>query len=291
MRKVKFGSRFFDMMNIIFMVLFMFIILYPLYYIFIVSISGGVAVRSGQVKWFPLDVNLNAYKQIFEDPDIVRSYGNTLLYTAVGTAINLVMTTLLAYPLSKKQFYGRGPITVLVVLTMFFNGGMIPSYLIINSLGMIDTIWALVLPVAINSYNMILMRTFFQGLPEELFESARIDGSTELRSMVQIALPASLPVLSTMFLFYAVEHWNSFFPALIYLNNKAMYPVQVILRNIVIAGEMAEQKAAFQGNVNYVVALGIKYAVIIVVILPILSVYPFIQRYFIKGVMIGSLKE
>ena len=291
MKKPEIGSKGFDILNILFMIVFIFIILYPMYYIFIISISGGVAIRTGQVNWFPVDINLRAYKQVLGNPDILNAYANTILYTTVGTGINLIMTTLLAYPLSKRYVFGREAITVFVVITMFFSGGLIPSYLVVNNLNLINTMWALVLPVAINSFNMIIMRTFFQTLPEELFESARIDGAGEWKSLMRIALPSSLPILSTMFLFYAVSHWNSFFPALIYINDRSKYPVQIILRNIVIAGEMADEKAGYQGNVNYVVALGIKYAVVIVVILPIMAIYPFIQKYFIKGVMIGSLKE
>jgi putative aldouronate transport system permease protein len=284
------ASKTFDTFNIAFMLGLIFITFYPLYHIFVVSISDGHSVLRGEVSFWPVGPNLDTYRLLLEDPAIIRSYANTVLYTVVGTLVNMVCTILCAYPLSKKEFYGRGFFTLLIVFTMFFSGGLIPSYLLVQKLGMVNTMWALVVPGAISAWNMIVMRTFFQGLPNELFESARIDGASELLVLWRLVLPLSLPIIATISMFYAVGHWNSFFPALIYLNEKAKYPVQILLRNIVVMGQMSEQSQELSGPYAAVTSTNIKYAVIMIVVAPIIAVYPFIQKYFIKGVMIGSLK-
>lgn len=289
--KESMGSRIFTGINAVFMLGVMFVTLYPLYNIAITSISSGQAVMQGQVKFWPVGVNLLSYKMIFDDPNILPAYKNTIVYTVVGTAINLTMTMMCAYPLSRRYFFGRGFFTVYIVITMFFSGGMIPLYLVVQNLGMIDTIWALVLPAAISSYNMIIMRTFFSNIPESLFESAYIDGANDLQIFVSIAIPLSLPIIATMVLFYAVGHWNSFFSALLYINTKSKLPVQIILRNLVISGELANQNSSLGASSDFVaIDLTFKYSVIMLTTLPILMVYPFVQKYFVKGVMIGSLK-
>ncbi len=285
------GSKIFDSVNYLIMILLIIATLYPFYYIAIVSISDGKAVMKGAVKLIPIGANLKSYELVFKDPYVVRSYLNTILYTTVGTFINIVFTTLCAYPLSRKDFFGRDIFTGIIVFTMFFSGGMIPNYLVIHNLGLIDTIWAIVLPGAISTYNMIIMRTFFQGIPESLHESAYLDGANDIQVWSKIILPLSIPILATMILFYAVGHWNSFFSALIYLNDKKKYPIQIILRNMVIAGELANQTNEMGSASDFmVIDTTIKYAVIMVATLPILAVYPFVQKYFVKGVMIGSLK-
>jgi putative aldouronate transport system permease protein len=237
----SFTSRLFDVCNLLFMLSLIFVTLYPLYYIFIVSISDGHSVMRGEISFWPIGVNGDTYQLILKDPLLVRSYANTILYTVVGTLVNVAMTALCAYPLSKKDFYGRGFFTLLIVITMFFSGGLIPSYLLVQQLGLINSMWALILPGAISVWNMIIMRTFFQGIPHEMIESARIDGANELTVLARIVLPLSVPILATISMFYAVGHWNSFFPALMYLNEKAKYPVQIMLRNIVLMGQMSEQ--------------------------------------------------
>lgn len=284
------GSRTFDTINVMFMLGLMFITLYPLYYIFIVSISDGHIVMRGDISFWPRGMNLDTYRLLLHDSAIIRAYGNTILYTVVGTMINLGCTILCAYPLSKRDFYGRGFFTLMIVFTMFFSGGLIPSYLLVKQLHLINTMWALILPGAISAWNMIVMRTFFQGIPNELFESARIDGAHEFWVLFRIVLPLSLPIIVTISMFYAVGHWNSFFSALIYLDEKAKYPVQILLRNIVVMGQMSEQSQELSGPYAAVTSTNIKYAVIMIVVAPIVAVYPFIQKYFIKGVMIGSLK-
>lgn len=281
----------FDYVNIAVMLLILMATLYPLYYMGIVSISSALPVQRGEVLFWPKGFNLKAYEIVLKDPYIVRSYLNTLLYTSSGVAINLLMTILCAYPLSRKYLYGRSLFSFFVIFTMFFDGGLIPRYLVVHSLGMVNTIWAILLPTAISVFNLILMRTFFENIPEELLESARVDGSGEWRALAQIVLPLSLPVLATLFIFYAVAHWNSFFPALIYLNEKSLYPLQITVCNIVIQGELAAQVSDMGSEEGMtIMSLNVKYAVVYVAILPILAVYPFVQKYFVHGAMLGAVK-
>ena len=214
---------------------------------------------------------------------------NTLLYTTVGTIINLICTAMCAYPLSRKDFYGRGPLTFFVTMTMFVSGGMIPLYLVVSQLKLLNSIWAIVLPPAISTYNMIIMRTSFATIPDSLVESAYLDGANDIQILAKIILPLSKPIMATMTLFYAVSHWNSYFPAMIYLNDQKKYPVQVIMRDIVIAGDFTQQGGDVSGSLN-VVATNYKYAVIIISVIPILLVYPLLQKHFTKGVMVGAVK-
>jgi putative aldouronate transport system permease protein len=282
----------FDGVNVFFMLILMLVTLYPIYYMAIISVSDGFSVARGEVRFFPSGFNWEAYKTILEDPTIVRSYGNTFLYTTLGTAINLAMTALCAYPLSRSNVPGKTLFTVLIVLTMFFHGGIIPNYLVVHNLGLLDSIWAILLPPAINVWYMIMMRTFFSGIPKEINESALMDGANDLIIFLRIVLPLSVPVLATMTMFYAVWHWNSFFPSMIYLDNQKLFPIQIIMRKIVVAGQMGNQSMAASGSEvgGMVTAETIKYAVIIITITPILAIYPFIQKYFVKGVMVGALK-
>jgi putative aldouronate transport system permease protein len=208
-----------------------------------------------------------------------------------GTAVNLLLTALCAYPLSKKRLLFRPFFMTLIIFTMFFNGGLIPRYLLVQSLGMIDTIWAIIIPAAIRTWYMIIMRTFFQSLPDSLEESAYIDGANDFQIFIKIYLPLSKAIVATLTVFYSVEQWNNFFPALIYLNSESKFPLQIILRNMVVVGNMSEQMGEIgQGSDYIAVEKTIKYAVIMVSTLPIMLVYPFLQRYFVKGVMVGSLK-
>lgn len=289
--KESMGSRIFQVSVYIIVGLVMIACLYPFYYIAIVSVSNGMDVMKGVVKLFPVGLNFESYKIVLKDPNIGRSYINTIVYTIVGTAGNIIFTTLCAYPLSRKKFYGRNAFTMMIVFTMFFGGGMIPSYLVVQNLHMINTIWALVLPGAISTYNMIIMRTFFTGIPESLNESAYIDGANDIQIFSKIILPLSLPVIATMVLFYSVDHWNSFFGALLYINEKKKLPLQLVIRNMVIAGDLADQNASMGAATNFITTdTTIKYALIMVSTLPILIIYPFVQKYFVKGVMVGSLK-
>ncbi len=283
------GSRIFDFCNVLFMLCLAFITLYPMYNIFIVSISSAEHIYAGTVNFLPKGINFDAYRMVFKNDSIWRSFGNSILYTTVGTAINVVCSAMCAYPLSRKDFYGRGFFTLFVAVTMFISGGMIPSYLVVNQLRLINTMWAIVLPGAISTYNMIIMRTFFQNLPVSLQESAYLDGANDITILFKVVLPLSMPIIATMTLFYAVGHWNSYFNAMIYLNSKSKFPLQVLLREIVVAGNMADESADLTSNIN-IIAINFKYAVIVITVVPILIVYPFLQKHFTKGVMIGAIK-
>ena len=283
------GSRIFDFCNILFMLCLAFITLYPMYNIFIVSISSAEYIYAGAVSFIPKGINFDAYRMVFKNDSIWRSFGNSILYTTVGTAINVVCSAMCAYPLSRKDFYGRGFFSLFVAVTMFISGGMIPSYLVVNQLRLINTMWAIVLPGAISTYNMIIMRTFFQNLPVSLQESAYLDGANDITILFKVVLPLSMPIIATMTLFYAVGHWNSYFNAMIYLNSKSKFPLQVLLREIVVAGNMADESSDLTSNIN-IIAINFKYAVIVITVVPILVVYPFLQKHFTKGVMIGAIK-
>ncbi|WP_135556355.1 carbohydrate ABC transporter permease [Paenibacillus cymbidii] len=289
-RSGKVSFSLFDVLNVLFMLVIVFVMLYPLYYMAIVSVSSGGAVSRGEVGMLPIGITWKAYEIVFTDAPIVRAYGNTLLYTTVGVAINLVMTCLCAYPLSRRTFYGKEVFAMLIVFTMFFDGGLIPKYLVIDKLGMINSIWAIVLPPAVSVMYMVMMRTFFQQIPEALQESAYMDGANDWTVFRKVVLPLSVPLMATMTLFYAVSHWNSFFSALVYLNERSKYPVQIILRSIVVEGDTSSQVAEIHTSNAAIVSQNIKYAVVITAILPILILYPFLQKYFVKGAMVGSLK-
>ena len=283
------GDRVFDLVNGLLLLALAFITLYPLYYVAIVSISHGYAVVRGEVSWWPVQVNLESYRAVLEAPYVLISYRNTIWYTVVGTIVNVALSAFCAYPLAMRFFYGRRFFTAFIVATMFFKGGLIPTYLVVRSLGLLDTMWSLVLPTAIVTYYMIIMRTFFQNIPEELHDSAYLDGANDIQIFFRIALPISTPIIATMTLFYAVQHWNSFFPALIYLSDRAKYPIQLVLRSMVIEGDVSNMQVEFQDD-ERIVDTTVKYAIIMVSTIPILLLYPFLQRYFVKGIMIGSLK-
>lgn len=283
------ASRAFDVVNYVLLGLIGLVMFYPMFYVFIVSISSAEFINKGLVTLFPRGINFEAYKIVFQNKQIWSSYFNTILYTTVGTLINLVCTAMCAYPLSRKDFYGRGPLTIFVTLTMFISGGMIPLYLVVMQLNLLNSIWAIVLPPAISTYNMIIMRTSFATIPDSLVESAYLDGANDIQILAKIVLPLSKPIMATMTLFYAVSHWNSYFPAMIYLNDQKKYPVQVIMRDIVIAGDFTQQGGDVSSSLN-VVATNYKYAVIIISVIPILLVYPLLQKHFTKGVMVGAVK-
>ena len=289
------GSRIFDFCNVLFMLCLAFITLYPMYNIFIVSISSAEHIYAGTVSFIPKGINFDAYRMVFKNDSIWRSFGNSILYTTVGTAINVVCSAMCAYPLSRKDFYGRGFFTVFVAVTMFISGGMIPSYLVVNQLHLINTMWAIVLPGAISTYNMIIMRTFFEGIPAELTEVAYIDGANDIQILWRIILPLSKPIFFTLLLFYAVGHWNGFFNALLYLNDKSRYPIQMFVRGVVFSGEtlsmaMTSYNSSTEVGAELLSEEGAKYAIIILSMIPILVVFPIVSRYFKSGVMVGAVK-
>ena len=286
----KTSRRVFNVFNYLFLGVIMVITLYPLYYQFIVSISNGLDVMRGEVTFLPQNITLDTYRQFLKG-DLFMYMKNSVFYTVLGTFINLVMSSLCAYPLTRKQFSGRKFFTFMVTFTMFFSGGMVPLYLVVKELELLDTVWALVLPVAISTYNMIIIRPSFQAIPESLIESAQLDGANDVVILCRIVLPLSKAVLATMLLYYAVSHWNDYFNAMLYINSKELYPLQIMLRNMLIAGLFSEEAGVAGGSTTFSVTdATLRAAAIIVTTLPILVVYPFVQRYFVKGVMIGSVK-
>ncbi|NGP45295.1 carbohydrate ABC transporter permease [Bacillaceae bacterium SIJ1] len=290
-------DKLFLLFNYVFLTVAMLIVLYPLMYIISASMSDPSAVNSGDMWLLPKGVTFEGYQLIFDNDDIWLGYLNTIFYTVLGTVINLVITIPCAYALSRKDFDGRGFFMAMFVLTMFFNGGLIPTYLVVRDLGLIDTIWAMVLPNAALVWNIIVSRVFFQvSIPKELEESSIIDGCSDFKMFMKIILPLSAPIIAVMALFYGVGHWNGYFNALIYLSDKEMYPLQLILREILVLQEISASSTELTGEMaeamhsKQQLAAVIKYGVMIVSSLPIIIVYPFLQRYFVKGVMIGSLK-
>jgi putative aldouronate transport system permease protein len=287
------GDRIFDGINLALLSVIMLIVLYPLVFVLSASISNPAHIATGDLWLWPKDITFSAYAHIFQNKDIMNGYRNTLIYTVVGTAVNLVLTICAAYPLSRRDLKGRNLITALIVFTMFFSGGLVPTYLLMKSLGILNTMWALILPSAISVYNVVIMRTFFQNsIPQEMQEAAAIDGSDNFGILLRIVLPLSMPIIAVMILFNAVAHWNAFFNALIYLSDRSKYPLQLVLREILIQGQTQEMVNMTDDTMvkRIMEVEAIKYGVVVVANLPVLILYPFLQRYFVKGIMIGALK-
>jgi putative aldouronate transport system permease protein len=285
------GERLFDGANVIFMILLSAVTLYPFLYVLFASLSDPTwVVQMRGLILFPKGATLEAYKLVFDNPAILTGYANTLFYVIVGTALNILMTSLGAYALSRQSVMWKNPIMFLIVFTMFFNGGLIPTYLLVNNLGMLDSRWALIIPSAMSAYNLIIMRTSFQSIPVSLEESAKLDGANDFTVLFRIVLPLSMPVVAVMILFYGVGHWNGWFNALIYLRTRDLYPLQLILREILITNSTDSMMTGVGGADKMPIGETIKYATIIVATVPILMLYPFLQKYFVKGVMIGAIK-
>lgn len=286
------GEKLFGAANTAFMLGLCFVTLYPFLYVLFASLSDPAAVSMHRGLLFaPIGLNADSYQMVFGNPMIIKGYQNTIFYVVAGTLINLVFTALGAYVLSRKHFYFRNHLMFIIVVTMVFQGGLIPSFLLINKLGMLNTPWALLIPSAINTFNLIIMRTAFQSVPPSLEESARMDGAGDWTILYRIVIPLSMPVISVMILWYAVGHWNSYFNALIYLRNRELYPLQLILREILITNSTDSMMTGAGAADKEPIGETIKYATIIISTLPILCLYPFLQKYFVKGVMIGALKE
>jgi len=287
------GERLFSLGNVIFMVALMVITLYPLLYVLFASLSNPTQLTSHRGLLFaPLDLTLEAYRRVLENPLILSGYRNTLFIVVVGTALNVFLTALGAYALSRRNVLFKNPAMFFIVFTMFFSGGLIPSYLLVSqTLHMGNTLWALIIPTGVNTLNLIIMRTAFNQVPQSLDEAARMDGASDWTILFRIVIPLSWPVVAVMILFYGVAHWNAFFSALVYIRERDLYPLQLVLREILISSNV--QNMATDVSSGDVQAIGetIKYATIIVATLPILFVYPYLQRYFVKGVTIGAIKE
>jgi len=283
------GEKIFSAVIVLLLALAGLICVYPIYYILAGSVSEPMAMmKHSGILYKPYGFTLAAYKSVFTNRMIPLGYLNTLIYLALGLAVNMLCTTLGAYALSKRSMALRNPVMLLITFTMFFSGGMIPTYLVVLNLGMLDSWTAMVFPTAINTFNLIIMRTSFQELPEELFESVRIDGGNEWQNFFHIALPLSPAVLAVIVLYYAVARWNAWMPAMMYLRTRSKYPLQLVLREILINNELSGMQDA-AGDVENV-AVTLKYATIVVATLPIMCFYPFLQKYFMKGVMVGAIK-
>jgi putative aldouronate transport system permease protein len=287
------GDRLFNGLNIAVLSLFTLTIMYPIVYVVSSSFSSAEAVTSGRVWLWPVDVSLAGYVAVFKHPMIVSGFYNSFFYMIVGTALNVVLTLMAAYPLSRKDFVFRNAYMALMTFTLMFDGGLIPRYLLIKDLGMLDTRWALIIPAALGVWQVILTRTYFRTtLPDELLEAAQIDGCNDFSFLQKIVIPLSAPIIAVISLYYAVGHWNQFFNALIFLKNKQLFPLQLILNDILVQNEVnndmisdLKEMAAREGLKDL-----LKYALIVVASAPVMILYPFVQKHFVKGVMIGSLK-
>lgn len=283
----------FDIVLGVVMILISSAAVYPLYYIYINSVSGGAYVGANEVILYPKGFTTYAYSLVFQNSTIVRSFVNSVFYTVAGTLLSVALTAFCAYPLSRKDFFGKKVFTGLILFTMFFSGGIIPLFLTVTDLHIYNTIWAILLPSCISVYNVIVMRTFFQTISWELTESAYIDGANDWVIFCRIIIPLSKPIIATMLLFYGVANWNSFYNALMFLNDKLLYPLQLVLRSIVIEGSTTEMAymASSEGSLSVPIdTKSIKYAVTAVTTLPLILCYPFVFKYFEKGVMVGSVK-
>ncbi|WP_280516964.1 carbohydrate ABC transporter permease [Lederbergia sp. NSJ-179] len=289
-------DRIFDICNKILVWFFIIIILYPLIYIISASISDPSFVNSGQMWLLPKGITFEGFQRVFQNKEIWIGYRNTIFYTLLGTFINLAVTLPAAYALSRQELIGKKVIMALFVFTMFFEGGLIPTYLLVRDLGMVNTIWSLVIPSAAAMWNIIVTMTFFKvTIPKGLEEAAEMDGASQFRTFFQIVLPLSAPIIAVMALFYGVGHWNQYFGAMIYLSDEKLFPLQLFLRKILIQQQMTADMMMQSGNAQALseharIADIIKYAVMIVSAAPLLIVYPFLQRFFLKGVLIGSIK-
>lgn len=270
------------------------IVLLPLLHVLAQSLSDPMMVIAGRVSFFPINPTLDIYSQVIKSKNIMTGFMNTLFYAGVGTCLNLFMTVICAYPLARKGLWGRKVIVFIFTFTMMFGGGMIPTYLVIKQLGLIDTRAVMILPGAITVWNMIMCRTYFMSsIPEALYESASLDGASDIRILVSMVVPLSVPILAVMVLFYAVGHWNSYFDAMIYLNSPELYNIQLVLRNAINnVKSISENGASDMANMvkNEANGEAIKYVLIVITMIPVMIIYPFVQKYFIKGIMIGSIK-
>jgi putative aldouronate transport system permease protein len=286
-------DKIFNLVNYSMLALFFVVVLYPLIYIVSASFSSTDAVVSGRVWLWPVEPGLKGYKAVFEYKAIWTGFGNSLFYTVVGTTINVMLTIIAAYPLSRKDFIGRNVIMFIFVFTIMFSGGIIPSYLLVKDLGLLNTRWGMILPTALSVFNVIIARTYFQTtIPGEMLEAAQADGCSDWKFLMKIVVPLSGPIIAVLALFYAVGHWNSYFNALLYLKDRSLYPLQLVLRSILIQNQIdpsmvtsEEDLVARQGLSDL-----LKYSLIVVATAPMLIIYPFVQRHFVKGVMIGSIK-
>lgn len=288
------ADRVFRYVSLLFLSVVMILLTYPLIFVINASFTDPLKLYTSPILLYPKGINFGSYSIAFANSDIWTGYKNSAIYTLLGTTVNIVMTILGAYPLSRKDFYGRNVLTFFYSFTMFFGGGLIPYYLVVSGLGLVDNIWTMIIPGAVSVYNMIIMRTYFStNIPTELEEAAKIDGCNNLRLLLSIVLPLSTPILAVLSLYYGVDHWNGYYHAMIFLNDRSKYPLQLFLREILIQSEMSDmlQIATDEKYSQRMMdQLGLKYVVIVISTVPIFVIYPFLQKFFNKGVLIGALK-
>ena len=288
----SFGDRILVYFIYLFLTIVLLAVLYPMIYIVSASFSDPLAVTAGEVWLFPVNFSLRGYEVTFQNPQIVSGYLNSLFYTVVGTFISVVLTIFVAYPLSRRDLYGSNVLMFLITFTLIFSGGLIPTYLVVKDLGMIDTRWALLIPQAVAAFQVIIARTFFRAaIPDELVEASELDGCNDLQFIWSVVLPLSKPIIAVLALMYAVAQWNGYFDALIYLKSSDLQPLQLVLRNILILNTTSggSMDAAAMAQRRQLADL-LKYCLVVVGSVPVLLIYPFVQRYFVKGMLIGSIK-
>ncbi|PFN97234.1 sugar ABC transporter permease [Bacillus sp. AFS076308] len=283
--------KIFKVINVLILLLVIYVTLFPFLNVVAQSFSGQAEINAGKVNLIPKGFNLTTYQTILHDKTFWTSYRNTIVYTVLGTVIAMVMTTTFAYVLSKKRLMGRKFFTSMAIFTMFFSGGLIPNYILIKNLAWTNTIWAIVIPGAISIFNMLIMKSFFEAMPEELEEAASIDGSSTYGTFLKIILPLSKPILATMVLFYAVGNWNSWFGAFLYLDQSDKFPVTLYLRNLLAGATSGQSAGATSADDLQQIGANIKAVTMVLTVLPILMVYPFVQKYFVSGIMLGSVKQ
>lgn len=289
------SDKVFVIVNYIILAFIFIIVAYPIIYIISASFSSSKAIIQGRVKLFPVDISIEGYKAVFQYKSVWKGFSNSVFYTVVGTSLNIIMTVLMAYPLSRKDIMGKKVIMTLLIFTMMFNAGMIPNYLLIKSLHMVDTRASLIIPVAINAYNVIITITYFKtSISDSLLEASKLDGCSDFKFLIKIVIPLSKAVIAVITLYYAVSHWNSYFDAMLYINTPALKPFQIVLRDILVNNQMSNDMLAQMDpesiEIRENLAVLLKYSLIIISSLPMLIMYPFIQKNFVKGVMIGSVK-
>ena len=291
--KAPLGDKIFIILIYILLTAIMLVVFLPLVYIVSASFSDPQAVISNEVWFLPVRPTLRGYEAVFKNRNILTGFANSFFYMIVGTLVNIVMTVMCAYPLSRKEFTARNKVAMIFVFTMYFSGGLIPTYMLVNSLGLVNTRLAMIIPSAMSTYNMIICRTYFvNSIPDELYEAGQLDGCTPFKYLIKVVVPLSKPILAVLVLYYGVAKWNSYFDAMIYLKNQTLVPLQIVLRDILILNQVdytmisdASAIAAQRGLTDL-----LKYSTIVVASLPVLCIYPFVQKYFVKGVMIGAIK-
>jgi len=286
------GDKLFDISIYAFLSIVLLVTIYPLFFVVLASFSDPLAVLGGKVLWRPISPNLKAYQMVFRYQLVLTGYRNTLMYTSAGTVLNVMMTIAAAYPISRLYLKGRQVIIGMMLFTMFFTGGLIPTYIMIHQMGMLNTFWVMIIPNAVAVWNIMIMRTFFiTSIPRELEEAALVDGSSHIKTLLRIVLPLSKPIIAVMVVFYAVGHWNSYFNGLIFLSSESKFPLQLVLRAILIQNQRPAELFAMSDTYSrQMMAETMKYALIIISSLPVLMLYPFAQRFFVQGIMIGSVK-